>query len=56
MKNSGIFVLLGIALVLLAASAGTAAAMELSISEEARSEIEKMGNVAYLSVQEIGSG
>ncbi len=34
----------------------SAAELKLEMSEEAREEIQKMGDVAYLSVFELGSG
>lgn len=49
-------ILLGAFTLVMFAGIATGASMGLEISEAARAEIAEMGDVAYLSIQEIGSG
>ncbi|MFP4481516.1 MAG: hypothetical protein ACLFN0_01820 [Thermovirgaceae bacterium] len=56
MKKRWILTALLVMLTLVFAATLSAAQLKLEISESAREEISRMGNVAYLSVFEVGSG
>jgi hypothetical protein len=56
MKPSKIWTILVVGFALVLAGSSLVTALEMELSDEAKAEIQKMGDVAYLSVFELGSG
>ncbi len=56
MKPGRIWTILIVGFALVLAGSSLVTALEMEISDAARAEIQKMGDVAYLSLFELGSG
>lgn len=56
MKPGRLWTILVVGFALVFAGSSIVTALEMEISDAAKAEIQKMGDVAYLSVFELGSG